>query len=183
MKEIIAEITHEARRSPDINQRSGVSVRASISNFEALLGNAFRRSLNLGEKTVCPRVSDLAFVVPSLQGKVEFEAMEEGEEDDITEKVVATAVKRVFDRYFSIEELESVVLSFNEEVRVVVAEDAPSRNYTKILNRIEGLREIVQGFVRHRSEVSAAVELILEGLHQHRHLNKHSSHGQTIYTE
>ena len=80
MKEIIAEITHEARRSPDINQRSGVSVRASISNFEALLGNAFRRSLNLGEKTVCPRVSDLAFVVPSLQGKVEFEAMEEGEE-------------------------------------------------------------------------------------------------------
>ena len=32
MKEIVAEITHQARQSPDINQRSGVSVRASVAN-------------------------------------------------------------------------------------------------------------------------------------------------------
>ena len=47
MKEIVAEITRLARRSPDINQRSGVSVRASIADYEALLANAMRRAIRL----------------------------------------------------------------------------------------------------------------------------------------
>ncbi|MEI2619060.1 MAG: sigma 54-interacting transcriptional regulator [Thermomicrobiales bacterium] len=40
MREIIAEITHLARRSHDISQRSGVSVRMSIANFENVVANA-----------------------------------------------------------------------------------------------------------------------------------------------
>jgi len=43
MKEVIAEITQLARSSNDISQRSGVSVRVSISNFENVLSNASRR--------------------------------------------------------------------------------------------------------------------------------------------
>ncbi|MDH5738174.1 MAG: sigma 54-interacting transcriptional regulator, partial [Gammaproteobacteria bacterium] len=50
MQQIIAEITHQARRSPDINQRSGVSVRASVSNYEALLANALRRAILVREQ-------------------------------------------------------------------------------------------------------------------------------------
>ena len=69
MKEIVAEITHQARKSPDINQRSGVSVRATVANYEALLANAFRRALRIGENEVVPRISDLPFVLPTLQGK------------------------------------------------------------------------------------------------------------------
>src|SRR4030095_10320356 len=83
MKQIIAQITHHARQSPDVNQRSGVSVRASVANFEALLANAFRRALRVGETEVVPRISDLPFIIPSLQGKVEFEAMDERQEDRI----------------------------------------------------------------------------------------------------
>ncbi len=49
MKEIVAEITRLARRSPDINQRSGVSVRASIANYESLLANAQRRAIQTRE--------------------------------------------------------------------------------------------------------------------------------------
>src|SRR3954469_3005221 len=45
MKEIVAEITHLARRSPDISQRSGVSVRVSISNYENVLSNALKRAI------------------------------------------------------------------------------------------------------------------------------------------
>ena len=114
MKEIIAEITHQARRSPDVNQRSGVSVRASVANYEALLANAFRRALRLGEKDVVPRISDLPFMLPSLQGKVEFEAMEEGQEDRITGRLLAQSVKAVFDRRLDVNDLEAVVVSFNE---------------------------------------------------------------------
>ncbi|MFM8592908.1 MAG: sigma 54-interacting transcriptional regulator, partial [Chloroflexota bacterium] len=33
MKEIVAEITHAARRSPDVSQRSGVSVRMTVANY------------------------------------------------------------------------------------------------------------------------------------------------------
>ena len=45
MKEIVAELTDSARRSPEINQRSGVSVRMSISNYETLISNALRRAI------------------------------------------------------------------------------------------------------------------------------------------
>ena len=60
MKEIVAEITRLARRSPDVNQRSGVSVRASITDYESLLANALRRAIRLDEKEIVPRISDLA---------------------------------------------------------------------------------------------------------------------------
>ena len=49
MKEIVAEITRLARRSPDVNQRSGVSVRASIADYESLLANALRRAIGNGD--------------------------------------------------------------------------------------------------------------------------------------
>ena len=72
MKEIVAEITRLARRSPDINQRSGVSVRASIANYESLLANAQRRAITTREQQVVPRVSDLPYVIPAIrrQGRV-----------------------------------------------------------------------------------------------------------------
>src|SRR5690348_10883417 len=44
MKEIVAELTHLARRSPHISQSSGVSVRMSIANVENLASNAVRRA-------------------------------------------------------------------------------------------------------------------------------------------
>ena len=36
MEELVAELTHLARRSPEISQRSGVSVRVSVANMEVL---------------------------------------------------------------------------------------------------------------------------------------------------
>ena len=50
IKEILAELTLEARKSSEINQRSGVSVRVSISNYETLLSNAVRRSIRHGDE-------------------------------------------------------------------------------------------------------------------------------------
>ena len=65
MTEIVAEISQQARRSPHINQRSGVSVRLSIANYETLVANATRRALRHGENEVVPRVSDLDALVAS----------------------------------------------------------------------------------------------------------------------
>src|SRR4249920_3583866 len=65
MTEIVAEITQQARQSPHVNQRSGVSARLSIANYETLVANAARRALANGEREVVPRVSDLAALAAS----------------------------------------------------------------------------------------------------------------------
>src|SRR5437588_588309 len=57
MREIVAEVTHLARKSPEISQRSGVSVRVSVANYENMLSSALRRAIRLHEKQVAPRVS------------------------------------------------------------------------------------------------------------------------------
>ena len=181
MKEIIAEITHHARRSPDINQRSGVSVRTSITSYEALIANAFRRTLTLGEPEVVPRISDLPFILPSFQGKVEFEAMEEGQEDKITARIVQSAVKAVFDRYYELDELEAVADAFGDGLTVDTGEAMPASDYAQIGERVPDLA----GALRDGSAAVRAAELefILEGLHLHKLLNKHRVGGRATYTE
>ena len=183
MREIIAEITHHARRSPDINQRSGVSVRTSIANYEALVANAFRRALRINESEVVPRVSDLPFVIPSLQGKVEFEAMEEGQEDKITQRILHGAVKAVFDRYYDVNDLESVAASFNDGLSIETGEDMAAIAYTKIIEKIPAIGDVfVDPTQLSDGERAATVEFILEGLHLHKLLNKHEYAGVTAYT-
>src|SRR5690349_712346 len=54
MREVVAQLTMEARASSEINQSSGVSVRMSINNLESLLSNAEKRAVRLGEKEIVP---------------------------------------------------------------------------------------------------------------------------------
>src|SRR5207248_1716659 len=70
MTEIVAMLSHLARDSSHINQRSGVSVRLTVSNSETLVANALRRALRHGEHDVVPRVSDLDALASSTAGKV-----------------------------------------------------------------------------------------------------------------
>ena len=184
MREIIAEVTHIARKSPDINQRSGVSVRTSISNYESLLANAFRRALRLGESEVVPRISDLSFIRPSLQGKVEFEAMEEGQEDKILQRIVNAAVKTVYDRHVDTDKLDTVAMAFNEGLAIETGEATAVDEYIAMLGRVDGLREAVVGLAGETGpgQAAAAIEFILEGLHLHELLNKHGVRGRAVFT-
>jgi magnesium chelatase subunit I len=174
MKEVIAEISRLARRSPDVNQRSGVSVRASIANYESMLANALRRSIVNDEDQVVPRVSDLPYVVPTLSGKVEFETVEEGREDQIIDKLIQGAVVAVFNRNFNLGELEPVVTRFKAGVSAEVGDMIPSAQYAKLSQQIEGLSEAVDklGADKSPGETAAAVEFILDGLHLNKRLNK-----------
>ena len=184
MREIVAEVTHHARRSPDVNQRSGVSVRASVADYEALLANAFRRALRLGETDVTPRISDLPFILPALQGKLEFEAMDEGQEDKITQRILNAAVKAVFDRRFDVSDLEAIALAFSDGLSVEVGEAAPAGAYADIIERVDGLAEAVAGLAGEAgpAHAAAAVEFVLEGLHLHKLLNKHGVGGRATFT-
>ena len=81
MEELVAEITLQARSSPDVNQTSGVSVRMSIANYETLVANALRRALRCGEGEAVPRISDLDALVQSTAGKLELEYAGEAKSD------------------------------------------------------------------------------------------------------
>ena len=65
MEEVVTTVSHIARASSHVNQRSGVSVRLSVSNYETLAANAVRRALRMGETQVAPRVSDLVALAAS----------------------------------------------------------------------------------------------------------------------
>ena len=183
MQQIIAEITHQARRSPDINQRSGVSVRASVSNYEALLANALRRAILVREQEVVPRISDLPFIMPSFQGKVEFEAMEEGREEAIMTRLFENAVRTVFDQFTQPEDMDMLALQFAEGLTVTTGESLPAKDYAPIIQKIEGMDQAVQRLVKSDSPAqrASAVEFILEGLHIHQLLNKDRVTGRTTY--
>src|SRR5665647_410771 len=55
--DIVARVSHVARKSHVISQSSGVSVRLSITNYETVVANALRRTLRTKDATVVPRVS------------------------------------------------------------------------------------------------------------------------------
>jgi magnesium chelatase subunit I len=183
MKEIVAEISRLARKSPDVNQRSGVSVRASIANYESLLANALRRSIVNKEDVVVPRVSDLPYVVPALSGKVEFETVDEGREDQIIDKLIQGAVVAVFNRGFNLGELEPAVARFKSGIAVEVGDMVPSDQYSGLAKQVEGLSEAIDKLSASGSaaETAAAIEFVLEGLHLNKRLNKDKVGGKSQY--
>ena len=184
MKEVVAEITRLARRSPDVNQRSGVSVRASVANYEAMLANALRRAIRLDETVVVPRISDLPFVIPALQGKVELETVEDGKDQQIIERLIQGAVVAVFNRVCADAAVEPVVEAFKTGISVEVGEAQPAAKYADLLKQVEGLPAAVQQVIGedNRPAVQAsAVEFVLEGLHLNKRLNKDMLSGQSLY--
>ncbi|MDP8992592.1 MAG: sigma 54-interacting transcriptional regulator [Actinomycetota bacterium] len=183
MSEIVGTLTHLARASSHVNQRSGVSVRLSITNHETLVANAARRALRLGEKDAVPRISDLAALASSTLGKVELEPLEEGREQHIVERLVSSAVLTVFKQRCSVVQLADVVLGFGEGTVVHVGEDVPSSAYADVLGAVPALRAPVMELAGSETPaaVASATELVLEGLHLSKRLNKEAVSGRSVY--
>ena len=183
MKEIVAEVTHLARKSADINQRSGVSVRVSIANYETIISNAIRRAVTTGEKLAVPRVTDLPYMVASTTGKVELESFEETKEEKILEELTRKAVQAVFNRYYQVPRLEEIVAQFASGFSVEVSETMQAKSYVRDVKDISGLAAAVKTIddSERPETVAAAVEFIFEGLHLNKRLNRSRLEGRTIY--
>ena len=173
MKKIIGEVTVQARQSSEINQRSGVSVRVSIANYETLLSNAVRRSIRQGDEVACPRISDLPYIMASLGGKIELETFEEGRETRVMEDLTKRATLKVYSEYFGSQDLEDVVVSFEEGTRVETGSEKNAQVYQSLLGEINGLPAAVAKLTTdiHPEAVASAIEFVLEGLHLNRRLN------------
>jgi magnesium chelatase subunit I len=178
MLELVAELSHLARRSPEISQRSGVSVRVSIANLETMLANSLKRAVRLGEPTAAPRVSDLGALLPSTTGKIELETMgDEAPEERVVDRLLSRALYNVFGRRVDVDSLDEAVLAFESGLVVETGETIASREYVRWARETPGLHEAVRrlGADESAAMTASAVEFILEGLHLHRRLNKDRS--------
>jgi len=182
MKQLVAEITHLARRSPEISQRSGVSVRVTICNYENLLSSALKRAIRLGETVAAPRVSDLSAIAASTGGKIEMESMGEATEDKVMSKIMQRALLNVFNRNFSSGELDEVVGAFQDGLKIEVSDSMPADLYLRHLGQVRPLQAAVRKLgAQDPASVAAAVEFVLEGLHLSKKLNKDVQAGQARY--
>jgi magnesium chelatase subunit I len=183
MTEIVGQLSHLARASAHINQRSGVSVRLSISNYETLIANAARRSLRAGEPDVVPRISDLEALASSTAGKVEIETLEEGRDEQVIERLIRSAVLTVFKARCPMDQLKDAVVAFEDRAVVHAGDDVASSSYVESLSRLPGLRSAVLHLAQGESPgaVASATEFVLEGLHLSKRLNKDSAGGRATY--
>src|SRR3989449_1671561 len=182
MAEVVAAITHQARRSSQVNQRSGVSVRLSIANHETMVANALRRALRLGEPEAVPRVSDLPALAASTGGKVEIESLEEGREGEIVDRLVKAAVLETWRAWCRPERFRDLVAAFDGGLEVDTGDDVPSSAYAGFAD-LPGIKETLGDLEvgEAPAEVASAVEFVLEGLHLSKRLNKDAHAGRATY--
>jgi magnesium chelatase subunit I len=184
MKEIVAELSQLARRSSEVSQRSGVSVRVTIANSETLSAAALKRAVRLGEATAAPRISDLPAVVASTAGKIELETLgDEEREDRVVEKLLSRATVNVFNRHFALSEMTPLIERFEAGAAAEVGEYVPSSAHGTLVEEIPELRRAIGRLEVGEAPASVAsgVEFVLEGLHLNRRLNKDRRAGAVRY--
>ena len=184
MAEVVAELSQLARESPHLNQRSGVSVRLTIANYETLVANATRRALRNGETEAVPRVSDLQALVSSSQGKVEIETLEEGREEILMSQMLSAAVLLVFRRRVQLADPQGVIAAFTADTVVHAGDDLPDAAYTGTLTQMPALSAPVLKLTAGSEDpgvVASALEFLLEGLHLTKRLNKEAAGTRATY--
>ena len=185
VEEVIAEFSQQARASSHVNQRSGVSVRLSVSNYESVCANAVRRALRLGEKDVAPRISDVLDAVPaSSGGKIEIESIEEGRDGQILMTLVQKSVLDVYRRRNLGDKVRDLIAAFDEGAVVHTGSDIPSARLAANLAEIPSLRAPVlelTGGNESPAVVASAVEFILDALHLNKRINRDQSAGRSTY--
>jgi magnesium chelatase subunit I len=185
MTRIVATLSQLARQSPHINQRSGVSVRLSVANYETLVASAARRALRLGESEAVPRISDLESLASSTSGKVEIETIDEGRDGHVIERLVQQSVLTVFKASVPSDRLRDAVADFDgDEGRVVhTGDDIPAAKFVEALGQLPALESVVLSLAGEESPaaVASATEFVLEGLHLAKRLNKDAAGTRATY--
>ena len=175
MKEIMAGLTQELRRSPHVNQRSGVSVRFSIGNLESSSAAAVRRAARAHEPEAVPRPCDLPAVLEGSLGRVELETVEEGREDEILSRALSGALLRVFRRRLSGFDFASLLARFDGGFVARTSDLTSAGEFLDQFGQLPGLAKLLGRLgIEEESPGAAAsaVEFALEGLHLSRRLNR-----------
>lgn len=156
-KDLLEQISFEARESEYIDAKSGVSARMSITAYENLLSTAERRALLSGSDKTSVRLSDFMGIIPAITGKVEL--VYEGEQEGaavVAQYLIADAIKTFFPAYFpKIEKLErdadsspyaKILEWFFAETGFELLDDATDEEYKKQLDAVTPLEDLIQKY-------------------------------------
>ena len=186
-KDILEQISFEARENEFIDAKSGVSARLSITAFQNLLSTAERRALQNGDETTTVRLGDFIGIVPAITGKVElvYEGEQEGA-SEVAQQLIADAVKSQFIQYFpKIEKLQKegehqpyddiVAWFFEQSGGFELLDSLSDEDYKLQLDRIEPLDDLLERYVEDISEEDSYFfkEFVLWALVEYRKLSKY----------
>ena len=184
--EILARLARNLRESSSIDQRSGVSARFAIAAAEGVAASALRRAARTNDhETAVARTCDLAVVLPTLLGKLEFEMGEEGRERAVLEHLLRLAVAATFRDRLSGIDLSGFTNVFAKGGVVETGDLVAASDLLAQLGAVPGLYKVLSrlGYddAAGRGQVAAAVEFTLEGLYLTRRLEKETVGSRTIY--
>jgi len=185
MREIIEQITIQARQSKYIDHQSGVSARFSIANYNTMVASARQRSVVLGEAPAVPRISDLGHLYSSSLGKLELDMMgsHQMSERQVLDAVLAEAIQLVFGEYVEKHGLEEITEIFSRGVKIEVGDLVPSNKYADLLKRVPPIWD--KAFEVNASEDAAVrascVEFVLAGLHATDRISRSQHRGGMTY--
>jgi magnesium chelatase subunit I len=189
--EVVARLTRALRGSASVDQRSGVSARFAIAAAEGVAANALRRAARTGETEAVARVGDVAPVVPTLLGKLEFEMGEEGREVEVVHHLLRLAVVETFRERLGGLDLSGFTDLFAEGGTVETGELVPAEELLGQVGPVPGLAKVLDRLGDGATEppatpghVAAALELVLEGLHLTRRIDKDlagDGSGRSVY--
>lgn len=186
-KDLLEQISFQARESEFIDSKSGVSARLSITAFQNLLSTAERRGLKNGNPQTALRLSDFLGVIPSITGKVElvYEGEQEGA-DQVAIQLVADAVKTQFLRYFpKIEKLQKqddkdpyheLIDWFFQQSSFELLDTLDDQEYQLQLDRIEPLDDLIHTYVPQtiNDDIPFMKEFILWAMVEMKKLSKYN---------
>ena len=188
-RDILEQISFEARKSDYVDAKSGVSARLSITAFENLLSTAERRMLLSGEEKTTLRMADFLGIIPAINGKIElvYEGEQEGAEQ-ISYYLITQAVKTLFPSYFpEVKKLEkaneigpydTLLGWFFKDNELFIDDTLTDVNYRKLLDQLPGIESIIK---KHQPDCAPEdryflIEFLLWGLEAYKKLNKYRTH-------
>ena len=185
MREIIEEITVQARKSKYVDQQSGVSARFSIANYRTMIASARQRAVLQSENPSVPRISDLGRIYSSSLGKLELDLMGSHQMSDrqVLDAVTAEALRVVFEEYVDKHGLAEIAEIFSKGVKIEVGDLLPSSYYAERLQRVPPVWD--KAFEVNASQDPAVrascVEFVLAGLYSMDLVSRSQHHGRMTY--
>jgi len=156
-KDLLEQISFEARNSEFIDVKSGISARMTITAFENLVSTVELRLLSSKESETVVRMSDLLGVIPAITGKVElvYEGEQEGTEG-VANILIGSAIKTLFAEYFveikslskpgEYDDFDRLIEWFIQNPGFELITNITNDDYNNALNAIEPLESIVEKF-------------------------------------
>ncbi len=206
LRDAVERIAFEARESEYVDQTSGVSARLPITALECVVSNLERRARAAGGKQAVARVSDLQAAIPAITGKIEL--VYEGEQEGpmkVAKYLIGKAVKWSFEARLPevhprrkktkgaegrpapepASPYRPVIEWFSRGTRIEIADTMTSDEHLAALRKIPGLEELARTHLHagDGDELGAAMEFVLEGLHQSSVLAKEEIEGRKIFLD